>query len=80
MATITDGYNGQATEIRVAARGTDAAELWIEQDGLPKYSTNAEGVTTQIDRGVETLAYITIQEAITLRDELNVAIKEMAGL
>lgn len=70
MAVIDKGYGGQTTEVRVSARdsGTNG-ELWIEQ----KDRSNP-------DMRSETLAYITINEAIELRDELNQAIARMAGL
>lgn len=79
MAVIKEGYSGKTTEIRVNGQDPSRggfAELWIEQEGAPSYT--ADG---QVSLGhSETLAYITIQEAIALRDELNVAIKEMAGV
>lgn len=48
----------------------------VDQNGKRYVKTN-QTITTD---GKETLAYMTLVEAISLRDELNVAIKEMAGV
>ena len=61
--TVKDGFGNKPTHIRVSGRSHDyhAMELWIEQTGQ-------EGRN-------ETLAYMTLLEALQLRDELNEAIK-----
>lgn len=94
MAIIKEGYDGKETQIRVDGRDSGGiAELWIEQKGLSIIKTG-KGAEATYRKGKlqdlkdgelflpdnETLAYMTIQEAIALRDELNVAIKEMAGV
>lgn len=78
---------------RIQGQPTPMAELWIEQKGLSLIksgkgvdATYRKGKLADLKEGElylpdnETLAYITIDEAIMLRDELNEAIKEMAGL
>lgn len=77
---MVGGYNGKPTEIRVSANDHGTAEVWIDLQGLPKYSQNAVGTVHELGLGVETLSYMTITEAIALRNELNEAIKGMAGL
>lgn len=83
MATIKEGYDGQPLEIKVYARPDDRkTELWIGQFDEWKYKERDDDYIDEnkANYRTETLAFITIQEAIALRDELNVAIKEMAGL
>lgn len=90
MVTIKDGYNGEKTEVIVTHQdGRDTIGLWIEL-GIPRI-LGAKG-KTRIDTlknlkdgetyepSTETLSYMTITEAIALRNELNQAIKEAAGL
>lgn len=72
MAEIERGYDGKATYIKVGASDSgQAAEVWIEQEGLKE----VEGASHS-----ETLAYASIGELIALRDEINTAIKKLAGV
>lgn len=88
MTMIKNGYGDKPTHIKfetsagfdTSAGGEMTIGLWIEQDGLPKYSENSRGAVSRIGEGVDTLAYMTINEAITLRTELNAALKEVLGV
>lgn len=64
---IKAGFNGKELEIRVNGK-----ELWLVQTGLPLVDGN--------EKYKETLSYVTINELIELRNEINEAIKELAGL
>lgn len=82
MATIKEGFDGKPLEIRVSARDDGGVEVWVEQfDGF-KYSEHDDGSTPRDDPSyrTETLAYATLEEVIKLRNELNTAIKEAAGV
>lgn len=91
MATIKEGYDGKETRLTVVPRDDHRnIELWIEQFGLPRI-LGKKGVTRigkledlkegeNYQPSTETMAYMTINEAIALRDELNDAIREAAGL
>jgi len=69
MTTIKQGYNGQDLELRFSSRvGCTTAELWVEF----KYSSSTFKS--------ETLNYVSLEEMIKLRDEINKTIKEMVGL
>ena len=64
---IRNGWNDKELKIKVSGhRDSDTAELWIEfsQDKIPQ----------------ETLSYLTFQELIDLKKEIEKAIKQMAGL
>ena len=62
---IKDGINGEETEIRACKSGTErVAELGIDQTGL----TTARQ---------ETLSYITLDELLDLKEEINKVIKEI---
>lgn len=74
MATIKEGYNGVPLEIRVHGNeGRGTAEVWTEM-----YCEPHEGEID--DYREERLHYATITELIDLRDEINEAIKELAGV
>lgn len=77
---VAKGYGGKPTSIRIYARFGAMAELEIEQEGQPRYAESINGKITRIPGGTETLAYISLQEMINLRNELNVAIKQTAGV
>jgi hypothetical protein len=79
MVAIKQGYGGGQVEIRINPGAHSDAELWIEQVGHPKYSENAAGEIRLVGHS-ETLSYMTLQEVIALRDELNSTIKEMTGI
>lgn len=64
---IKAGFNDKELEIRVNGK-----ELWLVQTGLPLVDGN--------EKYKETLSYVTINELIELRNEINEAIKELAGL
>ena len=84
MAVFKLGYDRKPLHIRVEARdGVRAtAELWVEQfDGVKYTEYGSEGE----DRGdpkfrTETLAYVSIDELLQLRDEINETLKEMIGV
>ena len=64
--TIKNGFNDKPLIIQISGGfNPKTAELWVKQEGLT-------------DK--ETLSYPTINELIGLRDELNAAIKKMAGV
>lgn len=68
--TIKDGYNSQPFQIGVNARkGEKTMELWFI-DLQRRDSTEKDDL----------LSYMTLDEAIELRDTLNKAIKEQVGL
>jgi hypothetical protein len=67
MAKIKEGFNGKELEIKINGK-----ELWLIQNGLPLVDGN--------EKYKETLSYVTINELIELRNEINEAIKELAGL
>lgn len=70
MATIKEGYNEHPTSIKVRATGRDGlAEVWTEM-----YDSDTHSLTA------ERLHYATITELIELRNEINQAIKDLAGL
>lgn len=80
MATISQGYGGKPTYIKVCAGddGHRMGYIWLEQKGI-------ETIQRPIEKGqkiipYETLAYATIEEVIALRDECNETIKQLAGL
>lgn len=70
---IKEGYNGEETIIRIYAR-TDMdkriAEVWIDQYHQPN-----EGSIDEYRK--ETLAYVTLDELLALKDEINKAIQEL---
>lgn len=67
---IKEGYNSQPFEITVNARkGEKTMELWFINLYLPKDREKSD-----------MLSYITIEEALELRDALNKALKESIGL
>lgn len=68
--TIEAGYGNKPTQIRVAARpDSRTAEFWIEQEALE----GREGIGT----AYETLAYITLDELLDLKGEIDKAIQEI---
>jgi len=82
MTIIKDGFGGQPLEITVdVSEGHSAAEVWIDTKVDPTRITatiNANGEGNGVRQ--EYLHYATITELITLRDEINRAIKGLAGL
>lgn len=65
---IKEGYNGQKLEIRINGREDESAELWINMHGLPETSKQ------------ETLSYVTINELLALKKEVEQAIRSTVGL
>lgn len=91
MATIKAGYDNKPTHITVSTGEHDGkAAVWIEQFGLPrilgKHGVVRMGTLTGLKDGenyqpsTETLGYAEIGELIALRNEINEAIKELAGV
>jgi hypothetical protein len=80
---VSDGYNTDPTEIRIETSNHQrTAELWIEQWGLPRYmvrEVDGEEVWERTDGHSETLACITLDELMDLRDEINAAIQEIVA-
>lgn len=71
MATIKDGYNGKELEIKLAGRSGSCIELWIVQEGLP------EEIGTKYR---ETLSYISLEELVSLKREIEKAIMDYVGI
>lgn len=70
MSTIKAGFNDKPLHIQVSSReDSRTAELWIVQDGLED--------EVNPNRAQETLSYITLDELLDLRDELNTVINEI---
>lgn len=64
---IKKGYNDKVTTINIYGRNFDnVAEFWIEQKGLPHVK--------------ETLSYISLDELVELKREVDNAIKKIAKL
>ncbi len=85
MAVIKEGYNSKPLEIKVYANSGRMAEVWTEMfDGTKATQSmgiNAEGYDPDDSNlRTEVLHYATITELIELRDEINIAIKELAGV
>ncbi len=79
---IAKGYDGKPTHIKVNAfEDGRMAELWIDQKGLfhKQYSkSNVDGIEIAEAVGnIETLAYITLDELLNLREEVNQAIRDI---
>lgn len=64
--TIREGYNRKKTHIRVSATPGGRVELWIEQTGQ--------------ERGGETLSYMTANELLELRNEIEAAARSLFGI
>lgn len=90
MATIINGYNDMPLRINVNRRHESTGlELWIEL-GIPRIlgHKGAERIANPKDLKdgetyvptIDTLSCMTLDEALTLRNELNKAIKEAVGL
>ena len=74
MATIKSGFGEKPLSIRFEVHQTTLdAGVWVEQEGL---NTGAEKVIQRY----ETLSYATLEELVTLRDELNRVIGEIVGV
>lgn len=81
MTVIKNGFGGEILDIRVyAVEDSDRAEIWtdmridlgraiVEQNSMDKETVRQEY-----------LHYASLEELIKLRNEINTAIKEMAGL
>lgn len=68
--TIKAGYGDEPTQIRIAARADSrTAEFWIEQKALE----GKDGIGT----AYETLSYITLDELLDLKGEIDQAIQEI---
>lgn len=91
MAVIKNGYGSKKTQIRIGfstENGGGKAEVWIEQEGVPRFVASqlggayhpSDNAYEKIDSHSETLAYAELTELIELRDELNEVIKKMAGV
>lgn len=82
MTVIKEGYSGKPLEIKVYAREGGMAELWTEMfDGVKRSEFEVPNDDLDSDKfRTEVLHYATLSELIELRDELNVAIKELAGV
>lgn len=67
--TIKKGYNDKTTTINIHAPSSEEgreAEVWITQEGLTK------------DK--ETLSYITIDELLNLKTEIDTALKSITRI
>ncbi len=62
---IKNGYNDAPTSIKIIGRTNSSIELWIEQTGIS-------------DK--ETLGYMTLDELLALKQEIECAIKEVFKL
>ena len=62
---IKKGYNSKKTIIKVGGVSDRHAEFWIEQTGLSEK---------------DTLSYISLEELLDLKDEIDVAILEITRL
>ena len=63
---IKTGFNDKETRIRIYGKKNDRiAELWIEQTGLSEK---------------ETLSYVSIEELLDLKNEIETALKEIINL
>lgn len=71
MMTIKEGFGSKATHIKIypRERGDRMAEVWIDQEGIASETSRTE-----------TLAYITLEELLDLRDEINKVIKQIVGV
>lgn len=78
MATIANGYGNKPTHITLDT-SDGIARLNIEQMGLLPSGMDVTSGSIH-DSHSETMAYTNIQELISLRDEINKAIKELAGV
>lgn len=68
---IKEGYNGKELRIRINGRRNEKkAEIWLIQEGLPDES----------DRYRETLSYISLDELLELKQEIESAINAMFGI
>ena len=62
---IKEGFNGKETRIRIYGKKEGrTAELWIEQTGLNEK---------------ETLSYMSVDELLDLKDEVEIALKEITN-
>ena len=59
---IKKGYNDKPTKIRIQSHNDRQAEIWIEQHGLDDE---------------ETLSYMSINELLDLKGEIDEALKEI---
>lgn len=85
MATIEEGFASQPFEIKVSADGSysgNVAEVWTEMfDDFKKSELEVEGDEIENPKfRTQVLHYATITELIQLRNEINTAIKELAGV
>lgn len=74
MTKIKEGFGGKELEIRILTDRNDLASIWTEQ------FIDKERLKLATNGRQEQLHYATITELIELRDEINNAIKELAGV
>jgi hypothetical protein len=67
---IKEGYNGKPLTIRISGRRNQSSELWLTQEGLPE----------EIAHYRETLSYVSIQELVDLKREIEDAILDATGI
>lgn len=88
MSEVKNGYNSQPTRLKFSARDSGRlAEMTIEQEGVERYAPHIVGggdnrntnKFVKIDGYSETLAYITLEELLDLRDEINSVIQELVA-
>lgn len=71
MVTIKDGYNGKELRVKINANSNGTIDLWIEQDGLPE--------TPELVKYRETLSYMTADELLALKKEVENAARDLFG-
>ncbi len=80
MAEIKEGYNGLPLTIRVNVND-GRAEIWTDMFDEWKYSETATGQDKADPKfRTEVLHYADLTELVELRNELNEAIRTMAGV
>lgn len=64
------GYNDEPLELRISGSTNGSIQLWVNQSGLPE----------EASRYRETLSYMTLDEALALKQELEAAVKSVFGI
>lgn len=88
--TIRTGYDNKPTRIKIHARDngiTRQCEVWIEQEGVARYGKSmlggaehpSDNAYERIEGHSETLAYATLDELLTLKDEIAEAIQVLVA-
>lgn len=82
MARFKEGYCSKPLEIKVYARDDGVCELWTEMfDGTKASDYQVDGDDLNSDKfRTEVLHYVTLTELVELRDEINQAIRKLAGV